>query len=192
MRTSHRSRARRAARSARRGRGRCTRSRCGRTRTTASPGSICFTLSHWPAIEPTTTTSSAPNSTLTPRRWKLRLAPPTAGRDVEARREPGGRDPEDAELRVPGPRDRVRQDRRERDAVEAVALDAVVRGDDADHDLQQRQSATTPEVLHRRALRRRRRRRRAADPSAGAGGQRLAAPASRARTPARRCRRAAG
>ena len=54
-----RGRGRRAGRSARRGRGRCTRSRCGRTRTRASPGSICLTLSHSPAIEPSTTTQRA-------------------------------------------------------------------------------------------------------------------------------------
>ena len=34
---------------------------------------------HSPAIEPSTTTSSAPNSTLTPSRWKAGSLPPTAG-----------------------------------------------------------------------------------------------------------------
>ena len=88
----------------------------------------------------------------------LRLLAADRRRDVEARREPRGRDPEDAELHVPGARDRVRQDRRERDAVEAVALDAVVRRDDAHQDLHEDQAADGPEVLHDRALRRRRRR----------------------------------
>ena len=45
----------------------------------SSPGSICFTLSHSPAIDPRTTTSKAPNNTLTPARWKRGSAPPTAG-----------------------------------------------------------------------------------------------------------------
>ena len=36
-------------------------------------------MSHWPAIEPSTTTSSAAKSTLTPSRWPCGSLPPTAG-----------------------------------------------------------------------------------------------------------------
>ena len=74
--------------------------------------------------------------------------------DEEARGQPRGGDPEDAELHVPGARDAVGQNLRELDAVEAVAFDAVVRGDDAHQDLHQDQRGDDPEVLQRGALRR--------------------------------------
>ncbi len=46
-----------------------------------------MTLSHSPASEPSTTTSSAPNSTFTPRRWNRGSTPLTAA-DVEAGGQP--------------------------------------------------------------------------------------------------------
>jgi hypothetical protein len=77
---------------------------------------------------------------------------------VQTRRQPRGRDPEQAELHVPCPRHGIRQDRRQRDAVEAVALDAVVRRDHAHQDLHEDQTADGPDVLYDGALRRRWRR----------------------------------
>ena len=72
--------ARRAARSARRGPGRRTRSPGGRSRTQASsPSSCCGRSATRPASEPTTTTSSAPNRTLTPSRWPVGSLPLTSG-----------------------------------------------------------------------------------------------------------------
>ena len=112
--------------------------------------------------------------------------------DVEAGRQPGGGNPEDAELQVPGARDGVGQDPVERDAVEPDALDAVVRGDDAEHDLQQR-------AAPRRSRSTSRSRAATASPGSRAAGRpwaRRPAPAPRAATrstrPWRRCPRAAG
>ncbi len=93
---------------------------------------------------------------MTPRRWKRGSRAADGRRDEQARGEPRRGDPEDAELRVPRARHRVGQHLVERDAEEAAALDAVVRRDDAHHDLQERQAAHGPEVLHDGALRRRR------------------------------------
>src|SRR5947199_201137 len=53
------------------------------------------------------------------------------GSHEESGGEPRGRDPEDAELYVPGSGDGVRQILRDIDAIEAVTFDAEVRGDDA-------------------------------------------------------------
>ena len=75
------------------------------------------------------------------------------GPDVEPRREPRGRDPEDADLEVPGSGDRVRKVFRERDAVEGGALHAVVRDDHAHHDLHEEERRGQPEELHDGALR---------------------------------------
>ncbi|MNS56322.1 hypothetical protein D3C72_891780 [compost metagenome] len=69
--------------------------------------------------------------------------------DVEARRQPGRRDPEDAQLRVPGARHRVGQHLVDRDAVEGAAFDAVVGRHDAHEHLRHYQGAHHPEVLER-------------------------------------------
>ena len=140
---------------------------------------------------PTTITSSAPNSTWTPERLELRLLAADQRPDEQAGGQPRRGDPEDAELHVPGARDAVGQDVRDLDAVEAVALDAVVRGDDAQQDLHQDQRRDDPEVLERRALRRR------GGPAAQRIGVREAGPralppfARRTTRPSRRCRPAA-
>ncbi len=44
-----------------------------------SSDSLFWMLSHWPVIEPTTITSSAPNRTFTPRRWNFGSWPLTSG-----------------------------------------------------------------------------------------------------------------
>ncbi|MPM33623.1 hypothetical protein SDC9_80200 [bioreactor metagenome] len=84
----------------------------------------------------------------------LRLATADGRGDVQTGGEPGGGDPQDAELGVPGAGHCVRQDLVDRDAVERAALDAVVGADDADGDLRHEQGTDDVEVLDRRALRR--------------------------------------
>ena len=96
----------RQGRSARPGRDRRTRTRWWPNQNHSEPPSLCFTLSHSPASEPRTTTSSAPKSTFTPSRWPLRSALAHGGRDVQAGGQPGGRDPEDPDLCVPRSRRR--------------------------------------------------------------------------------------
>jgi hypothetical protein len=69
------------------------------------------------AIEPSTTTTRATEQDVDAERWPAaRCRRPARS---QARGEPRGRDPEDAELDVPRAGDRVRQDLRQRDAVEA-------------------------------------------------------------------------
>ena len=70
------------------------------------------------------------------------------GSDEKTRRQPRRCDPEDAELRVPCARDDVWQILRERNSIEALALDPVVRRDHAHDDLQQEQERHDDEVLH--------------------------------------------
>ena len=86
---------------------------------------------------------------------KLRFVARHGRPDEEARREPRGRDPEDAELRVPRARDRIRNPLGERDAVEHFAFHAVVRGDGAEHDLHDDQRGHDPEIVQRGTHRRR-------------------------------------
>ena len=92
----------------------------GRTRSSCRAPCVCCMPSHSPASEPTTMMSRQTKRKLTPDAlvacgsW-----PETAGRDEQAGGQPGGGDPEDAELRVPGARHRVGQPFGQRDAVEA-------------------------------------------------------------------------
>ena len=117
--------------------------------------SFCITASHWPANEPTTMTSRQTSRKFTPSALVLRLMAGDRGRDVEAGAEPGRRDPQHRELRVPGARERVGQDVGELEAVQLLALDLVVRRHRAEQDLHQEQREHDPEVLRGRAHRRR-------------------------------------
>ncbi|ABA47752.1 hypothetical protein BURPS1710b_2803 [Burkholderia pseudomallei 1710b] len=87
---------------------------------------------------------------------QLRLAAGQQRRDIEARREPGGRDPEHSELRMDRAAHDPRHHVRERNAEEAVAFHRIVRGDRAHEDLREQQADHDVEVLLRRAHRRRR------------------------------------
>ena len=80
-------------------------------------------------------TSRAPNRTLTPSRWILRLAPTDDRSQEQPRSQEGGRDPEHARLDVPRARDGVGQDPGQIEAEEGVALDGVVRRQRAEEDL---------------------------------------------------------
>ena len=77
------------------------------------------------------------------------------GHDVQTGRQPRGRDPEDADLQMPGARDGIRQPLRQRNSVEAVAFDTVVRHDRAQRNLHDPERRHHEEVLHRGLLRRR-------------------------------------
>ena len=101
-------------------------------------------LSHSPVSDPTTTTSSATNRTLTPRRLAFRLVPLTSGPMNKPGRQPSRGDPEEPDLHVPRARDAVGQPLRKRNAVEAVAFDAIVGRDDAEQHLHQDQGRRRP------------------------------------------------
>ena len=85
----------------------------------------------------------------------LRFMPADCRADVQAGRQPRGGDPEDGDLQVPGARDGVGQVFVEREAVEALAFHAVVRGDGAHQDLHAPEDHDHEEVLDGRTLRRR-------------------------------------
>ena len=142
-----RSTGRRTAESASRGRDRRTRSPDGPRGTRWRRESLFWTLIHSPASEPTTITSRAPNRTFTPRRLELRFLAADQRADEQAGGQPGGGDPEDADLHVPGAGDAVGQNVRDLDAVEAVAFDAVVRRDHAQQDLHQDQAPRRPRSI---------------------------------------------
>ena len=77
---SQRNRPDQAARSARAGRGRCTRSPVAQIEPRGAGAEHLLRRSATrPAIEPTTTSSSATNRTLTPSRWHFGSTPLTAG-----------------------------------------------------------------------------------------------------------------
>ena len=124
-----------------------------------SPVSLCWTLSHSPASEPTTTSSRAPKRTFTPKRCPFSSTAADGGGDIQSGRQPRGGDPEDPELDVPGAGHDVGEPLAERDAVERVPLHSVVGGDDAHDDLNEDQSGDDEEVFQRRLLRRRQLRR---------------------------------
>jgi hypothetical protein len=84
-----------------------------------------------------------------------RLVPRDRRTDVKARAEPGGRDPEHGELRVPAARQAVRQHVGEREAVRGLAFDLVMRGRRPEQDLDEEERHDEPEVLRGRAHRRR-------------------------------------
>ena len=107
------------------------------------------------AVEPTHDDDQRPEQHVDAELLELRLAARQQRRDVEAGGEPGGGDPEDADLGVDGAADDVGQHLRQRDAEERLALDRVVRGDGAHADLQQHQADDDEEVLARRLHRRR-------------------------------------
>ena len=75
--------------------------------------------------------------------------------DVQAGRQPGGGDPENSDLQMPGARDRIGQPFRKRDSVEAAAFDTVVGDDRAQRDLDHPQRRHHEEVFDRGFLRRR-------------------------------------
>ena len=74
------------------------------------------------------------------------------GSDVQPGRQPRGRDPENADLQVPGARHGIRQPPGERNSIEAIPFDAVVRDDGTHRDLDQPQRRNYEEVLYRGAL----------------------------------------
>ena len=119
---SARASGRRTGTSARSGRCRRIPSPGGRTRNCCARPSFCITANHWPANAPTTMISRQTNRKLTPSALELRLVPGDRRRDVQAGAEPGGGDPQHRQLRVPGARQRVRQDFGQREAVEHPGL----------------------------------------------------------------------
>ena len=83
---------------------------------------------------------------------ELRLAAADGRPDVQAGRQPGGRDPEDSELEVPGAGHGVRQDGVDWDPVEAAPFDSVVGHEHSERDLEQQEPSDGPEILHGGAL----------------------------------------
>src|SRR5215204_3515247 len=83
----------------------------------------------------------------------LRLVARDGRRDEEPRRQPRGRNPEEADLRVPRSHDRIRQILRQRNSVETVTFDAVMRGHDAEADLHDDERGDDEEEFEGRALR---------------------------------------
>ena len=81
---------------------------------------------------------------------ELRLASAEQRRDVEAGGEPRGRDPQHRELGVPGAGDGIGEIFRHRQAVEALALDRVMRGDDAEQHLGEEQGRDHEEIFRGR------------------------------------------
>ena len=75
------------------------------------------------------------------------LPPAHCRRDVQPGRQPGRGNPENAELRVPCPRNNVRQNAAQGDPVEGIAFHAVMRGDHAEENLHKDQCRDNPEVL---------------------------------------------
>ena len=86
---------------------------------------------------------------------ELRFSAAQQRRDIEPGGQPGGRDPQDGELRVPGAGHRIGEIFRHRQAVEALALDRVMRGDDAEQHLREEHCGDDEEIFRRRAHRRR-------------------------------------
>ena len=78
---------------------------------------------------------------------EFRLAAAQRRGEIETGGEPCGRDPEDAELGVPGPGYGVGQDFRQRETVEVVTLDRIVRCNRPEPDLGQEQGDNDPEIL---------------------------------------------
>ena len=102
--------------------------------------------SHSPSRLPKTTTASAPSSTSTPSALPARLGAADERREEEAARHPGGGDPEDGELEVPGAQQVVGEAAREVEAVEGARLDAVVGEGAAGEGLEQEQQRDDGEV----------------------------------------------
>ena len=100
---------RRTGRSATPAPGRRTRTPGGRSRTTPRPTACCGRSTTRPVSEPTTTTSSARNRTLTPRRCPFGSCSLTSGPMNKPGRQPRRRNPEQAHLDVPRPGHAVRQ-----------------------------------------------------------------------------------
>ena len=113
--------------------------------------------SHSPTRLPKTTTASAPSSASTPARCPRRLGAADERREEEAARHPGGGDPEDRELQVPGAQQVVGEPAREVEAVEGARLDAVVGERAAGERLEQEQQRDDREVEADRPLARRER-----------------------------------
>ena len=78
---------------------------------------------------------------------ELRLVPSDDRGEEEARREEGGRDPEDAGLDVPGAREGVGEPLADRKAEERLPLDRVVRGERAEADLDGEEREDGADVL---------------------------------------------
>ena len=112
-------------------------------------------LNHCPAIEPTTTTSRATKSRLTPNFWPFGSDPLTSGPMNRPAASHAVAIHKHAELYMPGPSHAVRQPLREREAVETIALDPVMSGDDAQQDLHEDHGRHDPEILDCRLLGRR-------------------------------------
>ena len=89
---------------------------------------------------------------------EFRFSPAQQRRDIEAGRQPGGRDPQHRELGVPGPGDRIGEIFRHRQAVEALPLDRIMGGDDAEQHLREEHRGDDEEIFGGRAHRRRDRR----------------------------------
>ena len=122
-----------------------------------------------------------------------RLGAAEQRRQVEAGGEPGGGDPEDAQLQMPGARHRVGEVLRQGEAEDPVALDAVVRRERAHDHLEHHHAHDDDEVLVGGALARGRR-----QPEEGIGLGEVRRPglglgaAAGATRPWRRWRRAGG
>ena len=93
---------RRTGRSARSGRGRRIRSPGGRTRSSSTKPSFCCTPSHCAGQRADHDDQQADEQEVHARALELRLVAGDGRGDEQARGQPGGGDPEDAELRVPG------------------------------------------------------------------------------------------
>ena len=86
---------------------------------------------------------------------ELRLVARDGRRHEQPGGQPGAGDPEDGDLRVPGPGHAVGQPLGQRDAVEARSLDPVMRRHRPEADLGDDQRHHDPEILQRRPHRRR-------------------------------------
>ncbi len=86
---------------------------------------------------------------------ELRLMPGDSRGQVQAGGQPGGCDPQDRQLGMPGTGQRIGQDFSQRQTIRGLAFDLVVRGGRAQQDLHQEQAHHHPEVLAHRAHRRR-------------------------------------
>jgi hypothetical protein len=71
--------------------------------------SFCITANHWPAKAPTTMISRQTNRKLTPARWNFGSMTRDRRRDEQPGAQPGGGDPQHAELGVPAARQRIGQ-----------------------------------------------------------------------------------
>ena len=75
------------------------------------------------------------------------FSPGNGRSEAQTGRQPGRCNPQDAELNVPGPGQRVRQPVGQRDTVEAGSFDSVMGRDNAHQHLDNKQRSNDPEVL---------------------------------------------